>query len=105
MAGYAPTATLMSRNPEMAIFRSFKMLNAQNLLYLQAELTEMERDLSLLREKDRTAVDKPVRQLYHQNWYYLSKSKRDGDDAQWQKSLEVRAKLDEYSTFSPTWKV
>lgn len=71
------------------------MLNAQNL-YLQAELTELELDLDKLREKDRAAG-----QVYHQNWCYLSRSKRDdGGDAQWQKALEIRAKLEEYSRLS-----
>ena len=36
--GYSHLATLMSYNPETAIFRGFDMLNAQNLLYLQVEL-------------------------------------------------------------------
>jgi hypothetical protein len=93
MEGYARIATLMGRSPELGIFRGFKMLNAQNLLYLQAELTQLEIDLGKLRENDRAAG-----KLYHQNWYYLSKSKREsGGDAQWQKALEIRVKLEEYS--------
>ncbi|PMD29525.1 hypothetical protein L207DRAFT_538709 [Hyaloscypha variabilis F] len=55
MEGYARIATLMGRSPELGIFRGFKMLNAQNLLYLQAELTQLEIDLGKLRENDRAA--------------------------------------------------
>ena len=97
-AGYCHLATLMSRSPETAIFRGFKMLNAQNLLYLQAELTELELELKALRERDRSMTH-PNCQRYHKNWYLLSRSKRDGDGEQWAKALEIRTKLQEYSAF------
>jgi len=88
MEGYCYLATLMSRNPETSIFRGFKMLNAQNLLYIQAELTELEIELKALQEKYK-ASGNPNGQKYHRNWYLLSWSKRDGDDNQWTKALEV----------------
>jgi hypothetical protein len=44
-AGYAQLASLMGAHPEVAVFRRFGALNAQNLLYLQAELTHLELEL------------------------------------------------------------
>ncbi|KIW13860.1 hypothetical protein PV08_06640 [Exophiala spinifera] len=43
--GYAKVASLMSRYNEYGIFRSFKALNMRNLLYFQAELTQLEQEL------------------------------------------------------------
>ncbi|KAF2174453.1 hypothetical protein K469DRAFT_756731, partial [Zopfia rhizophila CBS 207.26] len=40
--GYAKLATLISKEKDYAIFRKFSTLNARNLLYLQAELTDLE---------------------------------------------------------------
>ena len=39
--GYAKLSSLMSTDSEFAIFRKFGALNAQNLLYYQAELRRM----------------------------------------------------------------
>lgn len=43
----------MSRHNEYAIFRSFKGLNFQNLLYFQAELTQLEQGLKEIIRKDK----------------------------------------------------
>jgi hypothetical protein len=39
--GYTKLAIQMGQYSEMAIFRRFGALNAQNLLYLQAELVQL----------------------------------------------------------------
>jgi hypothetical protein len=95
MEGYAQTAASMHQNSEIAIFRSFGTLSVQNLLYLQAELVELEHDLAQLVEQDKRSGH-PNRQHYAKDWWYLSHSEQDGDAAQWQKVLEIRAKLKEY---------
>jgi hypothetical protein len=41
--GYPKLARHMGASPEIAIFRRFGALNAQNLLYLQAELVHLEK--------------------------------------------------------------
>lgn len=43
--GYPKLAALMNLIPETCIFRRFGTLNSLNLLYLQAELTDIERKL------------------------------------------------------------
>ena len=45
MEGYAKLASLMGANPEVAIFRRFGAMNAENVLYLQAELVALEIEL------------------------------------------------------------
>ena len=45
MEGYAKLASFMASDSEFAIFRRFGALNAQNLLYYQAELMDLETHL------------------------------------------------------------
>ncbi|KAI9880356.1 MAG: hypothetical protein M1830_003967 [Pleopsidium flavum] len=96
MEGYAKLAAMMGRHPEMAIFRAFRPLNTQNLLYLQAELVELERDLEFIASLD-NASGNPPKQAYARSWSALQKSKEDGDGLQLSKVLTIRAKLKEYN--------
>jgi hypothetical protein len=52
MNGYSKLASLMGAHPELAIFRRFGTLNAQNLLYLQAELIYFENKMRKCVEVD-----------------------------------------------------
>ena len=91
--GYTNLASLMGKNPEVAIFRRFSALNAKNLLYLQAELVNLEARLQ------RYAADSANSRngVYEIDWFALSRSEKDGDRRQWDTFLEIRAKLKEYS--------
>lgn len=100
MEGYAKIAQLMGYSPELGILRRFGALNTQNLLYLQAELMHMEYDLQNLAEVDRSS-NITQRVIYTKDWWSLSHSKIDGNEKQWQKVLEIRSKLKEYSTMLP----
>lgn len=102
MEGYAKIASLMGAHPEIAILRRFGALNAQNLLYLQAELVALEKDLSAYAAEDCASKDTD-RVFYSRDWYTLSNSRDDestGNEAagrQWQTMLKIREKLKEYS--------
>jgi hypothetical protein len=98
MEGYAETGSFMHQNSETAIFCHFGRLSVQNLLYFQAELVELERDLGHLVDKDKR-YGHPNCQYYTRDWCFLSHSKRDGDAAQWDKVLEIRTKLKEYRKY------
>ncbi|MCJ1363202.1 hypothetical protein MMC16_002309 [Acarospora aff. strigata] len=91
--GYTNLASLMGKNPEVAIFRRFSALNAKNLLYLQAELVNLEARLQ------RYAADSANSRngVYEIDWFALSRSEKDGDRRQWDTFLEIRAKLKEYN--------
>jgi hypothetical protein len=98
MEGYAKIAWRMSMNPDLVLFRRFQALNAQNLLYLQAELVHLEYSL-----REQAAADSlsgsEQRRLYSRDWYTLKNASEaeGGDERQWQIILETRAKLKEYS--------
>ena len=93
--GYAKLASLMSHHGELAIFRRFSKLNLQTLLYLQAELTHLEVDLKDLAKSDQTNEHRAV---YSQYWWYLAHSETDQDDRkQWDKVIQIRQTLKEYS--------
>ena len=100
--GHAKIAAIMSHYNEFAIFRKVSKLNYQNLLYLQAELTHLEANLKHL--VDRDSAD-PHRENYTKDWWYLTQNNEEHDSReQWQKFLQIRQKLKEYS-ISPMWKV
>jgi hypothetical protein len=96
MEGYSQVADFMSHAGEMAMFRRFGRLNVENLLYLQAELVQLEKELADLAKPEQQPCH-PNAPKYRSNWSYLRHSDRDGHGEQWQKILEIRSKLKEYS--------
>ena len=104
MEGYAKIASIMGSHPEVAILRRFGALNAQNLLYLQAELVALEQDLRAISAEDSTSNEQD-RANYSRDWYTLRQSQNQttgSEDAgkQWQTILLIREKLKEYSRSS-----
>ncbi|KAH8660568.1 hypothetical protein BX600DRAFT_514160 [Xylariales sp. PMI_506] len=94
MEGYAKLALLMGRHEEFAIFRRFRTLNMQNLLYMQAEITELEDQLKKIVQQDTRDTDKS---FYAKDWWSLSQSPEDVEKTQWNKCLAIRTKLKEYN--------
>lgn len=97
-AGYSRLASLMGAHPEIATFRRFGALNALNLLYMQAELTDLENGLHKQAKSDAESGHFE-RSIYHRDWQTLSESltTEDGNPAQWRTMLKVKDKLSEYS--------
>ncbi|KAL1636000.1 hypothetical protein SLS56_001352 [Neofusicoccum ribis] len=88
----------MGEMPEVAIFRRFGALNAQILLYMQAELVSLEKQLHQLQARDAAAPS--PRSMYAVNWFRLRNSEDLGegdDDEQWELVKEIRVKLREYN--------
>ena len=94
MEGYAKVARFMGRHTEFALFRRFRALNMQNLLYLQAEIIHLEADLYKLASED---IRHGKRQNHAHDWWSLSQGESDGDTEQWELMLELREKLEKYS--------
>ena len=100
--GYQKLADMMSEYPAGAVFRQFGPLNHLNLLYYQAELCLLEKQLRIAAEQDRQSPDQ-FRRLYFQNHQYLSRGKAEGsnlkpeDNLQWKTVLRIREVLKEYS--------
>lgn len=94
---YQKLSRFMGRWPEMSIFRRFGSLNAQNILFLQAELAHLEYELGEIREEDSNSDDE-TKKKFAQSWYEVSQKPEDGEQSeQYQKILEIREKLSEYS--------
>ncbi|KAF2638242.1 hypothetical protein P280DRAFT_491706 [Massarina eburnea CBS 473.64] len=94
--GYPKLAAQMELQPELAIFRRFGALNAQNILYFQAELVWLEKCLQA-RQKADSISQEGERHQYALNWYWLDKS-RDGKDAeQLELVLRIRKVLAKYN--------
>jgi hypothetical protein len=100
MEGYAQLSWRMTTNTDLAIVRRFVTLNTQNLLYLQAELTVLEKRLREI-ERENCASDVGDRRAYSRDWEKLSNANASegGDDKQWRMFLLIREKLSEYSTY------
>lgn len=98
MDGYAKVAELMARYDELGIFRGFKSLNFQMLLYLQAEIIHLEEELAVRVQKDKAC---PARQAHAIDWWSLSHGEDDGARKQWGTVLEIQAKLENYSKINP----
>jgi hypothetical protein len=93
--GYKKLASLMGQNPEVAIFRRFNTLNARNLLYLQAELVDLEKRLEEASKLDEESFNSD-RQIYDRHWANLSESVStpDGNSEQWTLALKIRGKVE-----------
>jgi len=94
MEGYAKVAHLMSTYTEFAIFRRFRALNIQNMLYLQAELTHLEADLARIAKGD---TGQSGRKYFPHDWWSLAHSAGEGENGQWEHFLKIREKLEKYS--------
>ncbi len=98
--GYDRLASFMGFLPETAIFHRFAALNARNILYLQAELLWLDKQLSHVAEDDARSASE-LRQDYSNNWYHLSHTGEDsdGDSQQWKIFMKIRKALNEYSAY------
>ena len=87
----------MSHYPEFAIFRNFNTLRLQNLLYLQAELTQLETRLQEASEKNGNSVVQHE-QWAARDWQHLSRADPISGEPnkQWEIFLLIREKLKEY---------
>jgi hypothetical protein len=96
--GYSKLASLMGAHPELATFRRFSTLAAQNLLYLQAELVFLENKLRKCVDADASSGD-IYREMYDRDWQSLSESgaTAGGNGEQWAIVLRIRGVLKEYS--------
>jgi hypothetical protein len=97
MKGYNKIAALMGRYPESAIVSQFSDLNILNILYLQAEIIGLRKDLRELEDANDRSQE-PARASFSRNWYELSSAEEiNGSDEQWKLVLLIREKLKEYS--------
>jgi hypothetical protein len=88
----------MGSTPEVSIFRRFETLNRQNLLYLQAELTALEKELRNLEAESATCDAADPRSQYSRDWEWMNMTdEKSNMNPQWQLFLRIRVILKEYS--------
>jgi hypothetical protein len=97
--GYPKLASQMGAFPETAIIRRFSALNVQRLLYLQAELVHLEKELREYENDDANSAD-CNRRDYAKDWYWLANSDDSSNNSQIQAVRLVEKKLKEYSESS-----
>lgn len=107
--GYPALSELMA-SPGLSTFKRFAALNARNLLYMQAELLVLERELEEhVRRDEGTNPDPtdqnadPASRLYATSVEKLMESKDEGNGLQWDHILLIRSKLEAYSKRHSAW--
>lgn len=99
--GYPLVANFMGEYPEMAMVRRFRGLNARNLLYLQAELVQIEKELLELEKADAKDTNHPFKPHYARDFYVLMQSAGQEGNDQWILIQKMKEKLKEYSRTLP----
>ena len=99
--GYEDMARFMAKDSSYAIVRRFGYLNALNILYLQAELVDLEHSLGYWSTKDKSSTDR-TRRNYQTSWFDFSRHETDADSTdksqnQWNTMLRIRELLKQYS--------
>jgi hypothetical protein len=96
--GYPALSTVMGPYPGLSMFKRFGELNARNLLYMQAEIIDLEQQLHIISGMDQSSTDE-AHKKYATNALALRRSGKQGDGRQWRIVLEIREKLKEYSEY------
>lgn len=95
MEGYAKLSQLMGKDEtdgHYLIFQKFEQLSAQNLLYHQAEIVNLQETLNHYAKENAESEDRD-KQLYARDWDALGNP---GDNEQWATWLQLRKQLKEY---------
>ncbi|KAH7082626.1 hypothetical protein BKA63DRAFT_583645 [Paraphoma chrysanthemicola] len=93
--GYPKLAVRMALKPETTMLRQFSALSIRNLLYMQAELATLERELNEYTKED-SLKGKGNEMHYATHWGFLANSDQDGNMAQLQTALKIRRLLQDY---------
>ncbi|KAK5456209.1 hypothetical protein LTS15_005528 [Exophiala xenobiotica] len=96
MQGYNATAGWMGTYSGLCIFRRFLILNARNLLCMQAEIVNLDHVLRVTIKEDRNAKDSPRSQFEYDILAMKGPHAIRGDGLQWKQVLELRGLLKQY---------
>jgi hypothetical protein len=96
--GYPKLAEHIGNHSDLASFRSFAGLNARNILYLQAELLELESAIKEVEERDQKRWLDGTGENYAGTWFWLGGGGKD-DKSKDQLDLVIRLRklLSQYS--------
>jgi len=97
MQGYNAIAGWMGTYDGLCIFRRFLILNARNLLCMQAEIVNLDHGLRGTIKDDRSAKDSPRSQFEYNISAMKGPHANPGDALQWRQTLELRGLLKQYN--------
>jgi hypothetical protein len=95
--GYNKLASLMGPHAEVAVFRRFGPMNMFNLLFMQAELLELERKFTVAHLDDQASDIDSVRD-FCRDFVKLRASEGTQHDDQLKMIRTIQEKLEKYST-------
>jgi hypothetical protein len=98
--GWPHVAKTMADNPDLASFSRFRDLNIKSLLYYQAELTHLRKELHRQEWVDNRTGDGEM-QKYANRVDCLISSKYESEHRQWDLVQEIRIALKNYSRLNP----
>jgi hypothetical protein len=98
--GHPRLSERMGVRTETMIFRKFSALNSRMLLYMQADLAILEKELRDI-ERDDNKSPEGQRSKYATNYLWLSRSEQNGDGKQLKLISKIKEKLKDYSTSPP----
>lgn len=108
MEGYDKLAALISAHRGIDMFRKFGALHAKTLLYMQAELTHLEAQLSDVIREDRSARDAGAeeKRKFQFSWASLGKSMENSQTGlQYRLVMKIRAVQERYCRHLSFWSV
>lgn len=96
LEGYPSFSKFIAKDKDAAIYRKFENLSSRNLLYLQSELHDLERQLEIIDREDAKNIDNERAQRAARYWTHFSE---DSDNqALVRRTLQgnIRVKIKEY---------
>ena len=96
LEGYPTFAAFIAKDKDAAIYRRFENLSARNLLYLQSELHDLERQLEKIDLEDAKNIDNELAQRAARQWTYYEKDSN--EQARRRRNLQrtIKKKIKEY---------
>ena len=101
--GYPTFAEFIAKDKDAAIYRSFEYLSARNLLYLQSELHDLERQLEELDTKDAQDIGDVNAQKAARLWTHYANDTNQQAIARRTLQAEIKTKIKEYRVLPPAW--
>jgi hypothetical protein len=97
VAGYPRLADQIGHQPQLGIYRKFPALNARDLLYMQAEIIDLEKELREAENED-SQISEQRRFKYSSDWWYLQHAAKvegldENHDAYKQRNIVARLRI------------
>lgn len=94
--GYPSFSKFIARDKDAAIYRRFENLSSRNLLYLQSELHDLERQLEEIDHEDAKDIDNERAQAVARHWVRFSQDSDNQALARRTLQEKIKIKINEY---------